>query len=83
VTVTQPVHEYGERWAAVSPRCRCGKMLASITTSKHATFVVKRTCRYCRERWQITVKPIGAWIGKGTFAWDLTLAPIGSKEVAK
>jgi len=51
----------------------CGAKLPQVEAQQIATQVVRRTCRRCKERWQLVVQPLvikdGVRIDKATFAF--------------
>lgn len=51
----------------------CGTKLPPVEAMEVAAQVVKRTCRKCRERWQLVVQPLvvkdGMRLDKATFAF--------------
>lgn len=59
------------RLKALCPSCSC--FLAPFTGYDVATNVVKRTCRKCRNRWQIVVRPMAAKDGLKLHECDFKL----------
>jgi hypothetical protein len=55
----------------------CSTTLAPVPLMAHAALVVRRTCRRCKQRWQIVVEPL-ARPRKGIAIHSGTLTPIAN-----
>lgn len=62
----------------------CKAKLQPVAAQDIATQVVKRTCRKCRERWQLVIQPLvireGVRLDKATFTF-LGIKPGEQKEI--